>query len=245
MIFWEIIGAFIESATIPKQAPSYYIASWGGILILMAASSLATGSTIMLSYQTGGLSHLFRFSKLTPKYYLGSIYAGITISTLFIILIIIGTSYLFFGSKFSYAVAFPKNIGVIFITSILTGLFYTALSVNLSVISLKITRKLTTAIGFLPLMLSYLFGFAYLYLNLKQVVIGIPFSDISMLSFYGYTGKNPPLYLGVGDYTSSISTVPLLFPLISLITWIIILTITGMILIRNLYLKQLEEQRVM
>ncbi|WP_230955537.1 hypothetical protein [Sulfolobus acidocaldarius] len=109
----------------------------------------------------------------------------------------------------------------------------------MNILSLKTTRKIGNVISFLPLIISYLFGFSYLYTNLGNIGLGSPFVNIAMLSYYAYMNQDPPLYL-IGNVNSSISPV---LPLIVLISWIGLLSVLALMFIRNLYLKPLEEGR--
>lgn len=246
VIFWEILGAYVQSEGIPLSFAKYYTASWYGISMLISASALSVSTNYVLSYQAGGLSHMIKFSKLTSKYYLISIYAGITVVSVIIVSTILGSTYLIFGSKFGYSNVLPSNIAFIIVTFIFTGLFFTSLSINLTTIAIRTSRKLQPIINFLPLFLGYFFGFVYLYVNLGNLEILSPFTSIGMLSFYGFMGSNPPLVIIPSNINNinAIQNVTPILPLLSLVMWILVLSLTGIIQMRNLYLKPIEEERI-
>ncbi|AOL17317.1 hypothetical protein BFU36_12030 [Sulfolobus sp. A20] len=241
LIFWEIIGAFVESSSIPKvvYAEEYYTASWYGIIITLSSSALGVSINYVLSYQTGGLPHLFRYSRLTPKYYLSSTYIGMGVVNLILSIVMLATTYLLFGIKFGFSEAIPKNFPLLLITALIAGLFYTALSFNLSMLTLKTSRKMENLIDFIPLVLGYLFGFSYLYANAGYVFAFSPFSEVAMLGISGFTGSNPPIY--TIQQTNPQQTITFVYPLLGLILWTLALSGVAVFNLRKLYYKPLEE----
>ncbi|AHC52484.1 hypothetical protein SUSAZ_04950 [Sulfolobus acidocaldarius SUSAZ] len=109
----------------------------------------------------------------------------------------------------------------------------------MNILSLKTTRKIWNIISFLPLIISYLFGFSYLYIDLGNIGLSSPFVNIVMLSYYAYMNEDPPFSI-MGDASSSVSP---FIPLIVLLFWIGLLSVLAVIFVRNLYLKPTEEGR--
>jgi hypothetical protein len=152
------MGVFIESASVTNSSAVYYTASWYGIIALLATSSFATSIAMMIYYQSSGLSYFTRFSKLTPKYYLFSLYFTMLITTT-VVSVIMGLGVVsLFSYHFGETIA-PKNWGLFFLDAILSGVFYLPLSLFLEELTVVTSRKLSNAISFIPIILAYLFGF--------------------------------------------------------------------------------------
>ncbi|AWR93250.1 hypothetical protein [Acidianus brierleyi] len=249
MIFWILMGAYIFSPGIAhgeyyNQEVYYYTSGWAGTIILFSLGSLSVGITAMLNYQTGGLSHLFRYSKLTPLYYISSIYIGSIIASLIIGSTMIAFTTVAFSNRFGFIV-YPKDILLLIISIILTAIFLTSFSMFLSIITLKTTRKIREFINMVPLLFSFLFGFGYLYLKLNYFTYASPFTMVDSLTMSGYLGKPSPLnYASIilSGQSGSFISIPL--AIISSILWTVVLTIIDIIGIRKLYYKPLEEEKL-
>lgn len=237
--FWIVMGALVESVNIPKSSAVYYTASWYGIEAMFANSAFAVSITFMISYQAGGLSYLTRFSRLTPKYYLFSLYVTMLTTTL-VVSGIIGLGVI---SLFSYhfgELILPKNWGLFFLEPILAGLLFLPLSMVLVELTILTSRKLRNAISFIPLILTYLFGFSYLYLKLCNVVYYSPFVSIQAIGIQSFFTEDIPL--NYTDYSGPTFNVG--YAIASVIGWSIALSLIAMLLLRRLYYKSLEEERI-
>nr|KJR73268.1 MAG: hypothetical protein TU35_06815 [Thermoproteus sp. AZ2] len=253
--FWAVIGALVESSGVPNylSVEQAYTSSWYGVLIIMSASAVGTSLTFSLTYQTGGLSHLVRYSKLKPSYYLISTYGGMAIVSAIIGLVLLAITYALFGYHFGYSVAKPSNIPVILADVVLAGLFFTALSTLLDIIALRLGGpRLINILSFIPLILGYLFGLMWANLDLGKwnyVYALSPFNEIEMLAYFGYYGKgNVPLTLEPFTTGQSLVSVPTVSPLdlfIYLALWIVILGVLSSVLLRGLYLVPPEEVRIL
>jgi hypothetical protein len=239
MFFWIAMGAFIESASVSNSSAVYYTASWYGIIALLATSSFATSIAMMIYYQSGSLSYFTRFSKLTPKYYLFSLYFTMLVTTT-VVSVIMGLGVVsLFSYHFGETIA-PKNWGLFFLDAILSGVFYLPLSLFLEELTVVTSRKLSNAISFIPIILAYLFGFSYMNINLGNLVYYSPFLSIQVLGMQSFFTKSIPL--NFNDFKGP--TLNVYYAIISLIGWSIILSFASMLLFRRLYYRSLEEARI-
>jgi ABC-type Na+ efflux pump permease subunit len=138
------------------NAEKFYTAAWAGVIELLVLSSSSMTLTIILNYQTGGLPHLLRYSKLTPTYYIASLYSSNLILIMQIVysLILIIAVYTTFSNHFGINL-YPKNVLSIVITLVISSLFFTSLSIFLNLIILRSTRKMQQLVDFIPLILGY------------------------------------------------------------------------------------------
>lgn len=239
MFFWIVMGAFIDSASVPKSSAVYYTASWYGIIALFSTSSFATSIAFMIYYQSGSLPYFMRFSKLTPKYYLFSLYFTMLVTTI-IVSIIMGLGVIsLFSYHFGETIA-PKNWGLFFLDAILAGVFYLPLSLLLEELTIVTTRRLSNAISYIPVVLAYLFGFSYININLGNLVYYSPFLSIQVLGVQSFFTRSIPL--NFNDFKGPTLNVD--YVIISAIGWSIVLSFASMLLFRRLYYKSLEEARI-
>ncbi|BCU66624.1 hypothetical protein HS7_00610 [Sulfolobales archaeon HS-7] len=250
VLFWVLMGAYVFSSQMPleKTPDYYYTAAWTGMAILMTLGTIGIGATAVVSFQTGSLSHLLRFSKLTSKYYVISVYAGTIPSSLVFGILIVACVYLTFSEHFGFNLA-PSNMPGLLLASILGGTFMTSLSFFLNLIILKTSRKMEQLIFFIPLILSYLFGFGYLYLNLSSAVYLSPFTAIDSLIMEFYLNKSIPLNFSSlvdGNYLTATggTVVSPVLAIASLVVWTVVLTFIGIYFVRSVYYKPLEEGRI-
>ncbi|WP_236752647.1 hypothetical protein [Acidianus sp. HS-5] len=240
MYFWIAMGAFIESSSVPKSRAVYYTAGWYGVIVLLSTSTFATSIAIMIYYQSGGLSFLTRFSKLTPKYYLLSLYFVMIVTTIIVSALMAVGVISFFSYHFGETIE-PKNWGLFILDMILSGIFYLPLALLLEELTVVTSRKLSSAISFIPLVFAYLFGFSYLNINLGNVVYYSPFISIQVIGMQSFFSKPIPLnYSDVHGPTLNVD-----YSIISVVVWSIVLSVASMLLFRRLYYKSLEEGRIL
>jgi hypothetical protein len=250
--FFVVIGAFVISRDLPnlEWVKQIYTAAWFGVSVLLSFGAAAVSTTIMISYQTGGLPHLFRFSRLTPAYFLGSLLLGSVLSTL-----IIGTYMLILVTLlFSYSLKTwiaPIDIPLTYLTLALAGVFFSSLSLILGGLTARFNRKTSQFVNFIPLILSYLFGYAYLYMDLGKSVYLTPFNAVELLGISAFTGKEAPLsyaslYLYGGSSTAPhFPTVSNSLLILNLCLWSLVLCSASAFLLRRLYLNPVEEGKML
>jgi len=251
MLFWVLMGAYVLSSNVPKivNAEKFYTAAWAGVIELLVLSSSSMTLTIILNYQTGGLPHLLRYSKLTPTYYIASLYSSNLIMQIVYSLILIIAVYTTFSNHFGINL-YPKNVLLIVITLVISSLFFTSLSIFLNLIILRSTRKMQQLVDFIPLILGYGFGFTFIYLNMGSLVYFSPFAAIEALIISSYLNTQIPINFAtlVTDnykvYAINSPQFSIPIALSSIIFWTIFLSLIGIIGLRKLYYKPLEEGRI-
>lgn len=259
MIFWILMGAYVFSSgmkpadfynqEIYGQVVNYYTAGYAGVIVLISLGTLSTGITYMLYYQTGGLSHLFRYSKLTPLYYVSSVYIGSIVVSVINGLIMILLTGITFSNRFGLSL-YPKNPLLLVAFIILAMVFLTSFSMILNIITLKTSRRMRNFIAYIPLIFAFLFGYGYLFLNMNKESYLSPFTMINTLVMSGYLNRPAPLNyatLTTFNYYSgtppAIINVSIPYAIFSLLIWTIALTIISIVGIRKLYYKPFEEER--
>ncbi|MFP3205206.1 MAG: ABC transporter permease [Metallosphaera yellowstonensis] len=251
LLFWAVIfvtlidvmGAFLESREVPHipEAEELYVSSWFGISIIMSYGSAFTSLAFMVSYQTGSLPHLFRYSKMTPSQYLSGVVLGSVILS-----VVLGTYMLFlvyalFSSSFN-TTFLPKDLPLAYLTFLLSGVFFSTFSVFLGALSYKYSRKLSNFFTLIPFILAFIFGFSYLFANLGNLVYINPLSDVQVLAISSFLGGQAPTGLIVISPPQPGASDILLTG--SLIVWIVIVTVISSILLRRLYLNPVEEGKL-
>ncbi|MUN27903.1 hypothetical protein [Sulfuracidifex metallicus] len=248
--FFIVMGAFLESKSIPdvEEARQIYVSTWFGVVILLSFSASSVTTSSIVSYHTGGLPHLFRFSRMTPLYFVVSI----VLSNLVVIGVIGAYMLIAVYGMFSYAFSspFPPNDLIMCILTIfLSGLFFSSMSLFLGILSSKLNRGMSRFVDFLPLILGYLFGYAYLYVNFGSLVYVSPFNSIELLGESAYSGKGAPLDFAKASVqiamnnNNYVQASDLLMSL-SLLVWFMLIVIADVFLVRRLYLNPLEEGKV-
>lgn len=249
IIFWAVIGAFVESHGIPSNLPvdAYYTSSWYGILVLLSFSSIGVSLSFSISYHTGSIPYLIRYSKMKAYDYISGITIAGLVTSLVYSLILLAVVDLFFSQHFGIQMT-PANIPLIIISSILAGFFFVSFSLFLELIVIKYlgfnpaTRQ---AVDFIPLILGYLFGFSALYLNLDNLIYASPFVDIEYLlteEYYGHTIYMNSLVNNTATSTSQVfSTV---IGLLVLIIWIIALFSVSLLLFNRIYYRNIYEGKI-
>lgn len=154
--------------------------------------------------------------------------------------IIILFTILLFSSKTGYLIipAYPELSVLVFVV---TGMSMFLFSAVLVIFANNYTGlKSISFIVFIPQLLSYLFGFSELGINLPSLIVyASPFSDISRLLFQTYYGKASPLNVSNG-------TGPALNPYIlvfSLLLWTTFLFVLAMFLVKRIKPRSIEEGR--
>ncbi|WP_393971781.1 hypothetical protein OXIME_000365 [Oxyplasma meridianum] len=241
MAFWLFMGAFVFGFNYTSRIQSLdYASVWFSLIGLISGSIIATSISYSVYYGNASLAYSFRYTKLKPSSYILNLTASTAVVASLIGSFIIMFTALMFGYKTGYSVlpVLPlQSIGIFF----LSGMFMFLLSVVLIIFSNNhVGLKNITFVVFIPQILSYLFGFSELGINLPSyVVYASPFSDIPRLLFMSYYGEASKLNLTNG-------TGPIMNPyilLLCLALWIGMLFVLSIILVRRIKPVSIEEGR--
>ena len=196
MIFWAVIGAFIMGSSLhrslPPEAFQLYTASWFGILALLSFSSMGATAMYSLSYHTGAIPYLRRYSRMRASDYIsGIVMAGVVTSVIYglvLAAVVYGLYSYHFGAQLP-----PRDLPLIVAASVAAGFFFVSLSAFIKLLQLKyvgLSPASEQAVNFIPLILGYGFGFAGLYMNLGHLAVyASPFVDLEYLLVEGYYGR--------------------------------------------------------
>lgn len=243
MVFWLVIGGFVESTGLPKgdqAAALSYTASWYGLINLFSLSSLAISIAYSLMYSTHSLAYSFRFTKLKPSSYLINVVASSLIMGVVLSIIMLLSTYAIFSYKLGGAVA-PVNPTATVPVAALAGVFMYALATLLVLILINsLGLKNQSFVSFIPLMLGYVFGFMQLFVSLPSLVIyASPFSAIQDLLYHAYSGQPIPKVLS-NPTSTALSPAYLA---ISLAAWTLVLLLVDSALLRRIKPRSVEEAR--
>ena len=199
MAFWFVLGAYVFSAGLPLNRPSEeaYTAAWYAVIALFSLTILAMSIATSMTYGTEALAYSFRYTRLTPASYVVSLMtaAGV-IGLLFSLLMAVLVSGLF-SAHFGTPI-WPSNLVGLVGVSVLSGAFMMGLGTALVLVVVNyIGLRSMSFIEFLPLVLSYIFGFAQLFVALPKIVLYLsPWNDMESLLYQAYRGAPATVTLG-------------------------------------------------
>lgn len=264
MLMWILFGAFLFSKDFPKipqpylnEAVRFYTADWVAFIAVYEPAGVLVGLLYTLIYQTGGIAYLRRYGRLTPgkliySYYLAMIVPSLALSSLLIALTVslfyIGFRYQGFDVAPSSVLPRDPTLGLAEVLgiSVLAFLFMQSLLFLEAVIALNISPKHVGKMAFMPMMLTFVSYYAYLFLDMPGWgILANPFAAIQ--------GAIVAAYSGVGHLPSRLSidesgrwmdsAVPLHYDVIVVAVWIALLTALSIPLILRIKYKPAEELR--
>lgn len=241
MAFWLAVGAFVESAEVGPghSAVVAYTTSWYAVIVLLSLSMLAVAIANSLTYGSSALAYAFRFSRLTPEGYFGSIVGGSAVMGAVLSFVLIGATAGMFGGRFRLLLL-PADPAGLLAVSLLGGVFFMALAVTMILVVINyLGLKSTNFTGFLPLVLSITLGNAQIYLALPSwFVYGSPFNDLASLLYQGYSGVPATGQLGAASLALTWE-----YLVVGILVWTAVLGASSLVLLRQIRSRQLEEGR--
>lgn len=242
MIFWFILGAYVFSQGLATDRASEvaYTSAWYAVIVLFAMSTLAVAIAGTIEYGSSALAFGFRYTRLTPFAYAIALMAGMAAMALLLGFVLAGAVSGLFSAHFG-TVILPANLPGIVGVSILTGVFMMGLATTLVVVVVNyVGLRNMSFVGFIPLVFSYLFGFAQLFVALPTWGLYLsPWNDIESLLYQGYSGSPATAILG------STATAALDWPVCAaaLGGWVVVFAITSTLLLRRIRSVSIEEAR--
>ncbi len=222
MAFWFVLGAYVFSsglATTPAAMVGY-TASWYAVIALFSLTTLSMGIVVSITYGTSALAYGFRFTRLTPTgFVLALIAAAVAMGTL-LTLLMTGIVSGLFSAHFGFAIV-PANVPAIVGISVLAGAFMMGLATVLVLVVVNyLGLRNISFLEFVPLILSYIFGFAQLFQSLPAWVLYLsPWNDMESLLYQAFSGTAATVVL------SNSATPALSWPIstVCLVGWIVLL----------------------
>ncbi|MHB8361037.1 MAG: hypothetical protein ACYDAO_06275 [Thermoplasmataceae archaeon] len=245
MVFWLFMGAFVFNYNTTNTRSSYlYLAStWFGLIGLISTSTISTSIAYSIYYGNSSLAYVFKFTKLRPSGYISSFMLSTAIVGAILSAFMLLFTFIFFSYKSGYMLV-PTFSYISIVVGLASGTFMFLLaSIIIIVVNNYLGLRNISFATFIPMILTYLFGFSQLNISLPSyIVYGSPFTDISDLFIRSYDGKPIPINLSdPANYSSSM--INPYYQAIILGMWIIILTVISLMLIRRIKPRPIEDAR--
>jgi len=258
VLFWGVIIAYLEAPSFISQlqhvslaykntAYLQYTSVWYASLVILSLSTISTGIAYILTYQTGTLPYLIRYTKLKTSTYFTSLYSGNLIASLILELLLTAIITLMFSYNSVGITVTPSNIGILILTIILGSVFFISFStfLNLLVIRLR-AYKLINLFNYIPSIIGFiffaLFAFATTTIKSPAIYYSNPYMATIILLYYGYLGSFK-LYGAAGTVMSLHLSIGLLS--LSIVAWTVILNVINSVLARKIQYVNIEEIRIM
>jgi len=242
MAFWFVLGAYVFSVGLPSNRPSEesYTAAWFAIIALFSLTIIAMSIASSMTYGTDALAFSFRFTRLTPTSYVLSLMASsAAVGFLFSFVMAALVSGLF-SAHFGTAI-WPSNLVGLVGVSLLSGAFMMGLGTVLVIVVVNyLTLRSLSFIEFVPLVLSYIFGFAQLYVALPPLVLYLsPWNDMESLLYQAYRGSPATVTLA----TSSSTALYWPYSVLGLVAWVVLLVLIASVLLGRIRSVSVQEGR--
>jgi|SRR5579884_554246 hypothetical protein len=242
MFFWLLLGVFVFSTSVPKQAVAAlsYASSYYGTITLFSFSTIAISISYTLYYGSSALAYCFRYTKLTPSGYFLSLLGAASVMATIMSAIMLSATYALFSWKFGVNL-YPYQPLASLALSAISGAFMMVLAMALVLVVINYAGvKNITFVGFIPLVMSYIFGFGQLYTTIPEYIeYASPFTAISSLLYASYGGfAIPKVFINPSAGTLNPSIL-----LLSLIAWLLVLAVLDTQLLRRIRPRAIEEAR--
>ena len=257
MLFWGIIGAYVQAPNFISKLPSSlkqagmeetvylrFTSVWYATLIILSLSAIAVGIASILYYQTGTLPYLIRYSKLGASTYFASLYLGNLVASFILeALLTISVVYMFSNNGIGIS-ATPSKLEIIIPTILLSSIFFISFAVFLNLAVIKFNAyRFQNLFNYIPLVLGFLAFSIFTYMTIESpaVYYSNPYMAIQILLYYGYSGSFE--FSNATGVVTTLDLSPILL-FLSIIAWIVILNVINFILLRKIYYLSIEEGRI-
>jgi hypothetical protein len=242
MVFWLVMGAYVFTQGVPdaRSAASSYTSSWYAIIALYSLSSLAISIAYSIYYSSSSLAYGFRYTKLTPISYEGTLIGSSSILGILLSGIMLVATYAMFSAKFGLNLL-PSDPFAAIAISALAGVFMMTFAMLLVLIVVNYAGlQSISLVTFVPLLLAFGLGYTQLLTKLPTIVLYVsPYNAISSLLYQAYAGT--PAISELSNPSSPILQWPYL--LLSLVAWIFGFVLLNGFMLRGIRPRQVEEGR--
>ena len=241
-LFLLLIGAFELSQGIPntKEAHSDVASSWFGIVALFSLSSIATSIAYTIYYASPSLAYSFKYTKLTPKSFVGTLIGSSTILGVILSIVVIAATCGLFSYHFNQNLT-PSNLFGALGVAALAGIFMMTFAMLIVLVVVNyIGLRSVNLMTFIPLMLAFWLGDTQMYSNLPVAAIyASPYNVIQSLLYLSYKGTN--VYAQLYNSATPVLQWPILVT--SIVAWISLFVLIDVFLLGRLKSRQAEEAR--
>jgi hypothetical protein len=242
MAFWFVLGAYVFSVGLPANRPSEvsYTAAWFAIIALFSLTIVAMSIATSVTYGTGALAFSFRYTRLTPVSFTVSLLVASAAVGLLFAFVMAGLVSGLFSAHFGTLIG-PANLAGLVGVSLLSGAFMMGLGTTLVLVVVNyIGLRSMSFVEFVPLVLSYIFGFAQLYVALPAFALYLsPWNDMESLLYQAYLGR--PATVTLATPGSAALAWPL--SVAGLAAWVLVLVVVGSALLRRIRTVSVQEGR--
>ena len=242
MLFWLFLYAFTFSQGVlqTQVALLQFSAISYGSIALFSLSSLAISIAYTIYYASSALVYGFRYTKLTPISYVGTLLGSSSVLGIFLSVIMLVCTFGIFSAKFGFNLL-PVNAVAAVGVSALAGIFMMTFSMFLVLLVVNyMGLQNIDLVTFVPLILAFGLGLSTISTSLPiGVLYASPYNAIQSLLYMSYGGLAPHAQLT--DPTSSV--LQWQYMLVSLVAWIVLLLGVDSFLLRRLKPRQVEEGR--
>jgi len=222
-----------------------YTSGWYAGLVILSLSFIATTVAFSLSYQTGTLPYLIRYSKLKISTYFISIYSGNLIALIILELLFTAITVVMFPYNGLGFTVTPSKIEIIILFIILSSMFIISFIIFLELLVIKLRAfRLQNLFNLIPGIIGLIFYSILVFaptIKSPAFYYSNPYMATIISLYYGYFGSfaefsaNKEVALNLSlDLLS-----------LSIVAWIVILNIINSILVRKIYYVSIEEGRTM
>ena len=244
--FWVVLWFFVFSrGSLPSNMVIYNEAAAFAYLGIISIASLAVSFTYAFGFQATALRYLTRFTRLTPgKYLLEDTVASLVTYALVIAILYISVSVCTYLKY--HVVPSPANVPGLIVCLLACGVLLHVMSIFLALLCFAIgAPRSINYVSAIPLMVGFIaYGtcFAGYGPATEAVAYANPFNVMAYLILYYFTGKVPPV-ASYFEYvfstylmhkTVSVPLVDLRLAAISLIVWIVALSLISLFLVRKI-----------
>jgi hypothetical protein len=242
MIFWLVLGAYTFAQGLPhlQSALIAYTGSWYATIALYSLSSLAIGIAYSIYYASSSLAYGFRYTRLTPSSYVGTLVGSSSILGILLSAIMLVTTYGLFSAKFGFNLA-PSDPITAVLVSALAGVFMMTFAMLLVLIVVNyVGLQSINLVTFIPLILAFGLGFTQLTTALPSTLLYVsPYNAIESLLYQAYSG-NPATVQLVNPASATLQ-----WPYLSasLLLWITAFFLADSFMLKRIKPRQAEEGR--
>lgn len=241
MMFWLFMGAFVFGFNSSTHSIALYNAAvWFGLIALISASTLATSISQTIYYANTSLAYSFRYTRLTPRAYIGNLMGSTSIMGGLMGGILMLFTFIFFSDKSGYTLI-PASPVYSIIVALASGAFMFLLAtVLIIIVNNYLGLRNNSLASFVPSILTYVFGFSQLGLQLPMwLIYASPFTEMADLFFQSYYGH--PAFSVMSDITSKM--VDPNYLIAGIVIWIVVLSVLVSYLVRRISPRPIEEGR--
>ena len=241
MFFWLFMGAYVFGFNSSSHPIAQYSAAiWYALIALISSSTLATSISYSIYYANSSLAYSFRYTKLSPFSYIGNLMGSTSIISGMLGSLMLIFTFGLFSYKSGYFLAPVSPLYAVGISIIAGAFMFLLATILIIVVNNYLGLRNVSFASFLPMILTYLFGFTQLNVSLPVDLIYVsPFTEISDLLFQAYYGHPASVMLS----NPAAQSITPYYLIAGLIVWIAALSSVSVLLVKRIKPRSIEEGR--